>query len=210
MKRTWNYLMKMLQSSFLRNINDEWSSKLYAMFETRAKAIRDNEHLRLCDQLEFTSSPIASDCAIFPHLHQQYLSLSGLVDECLANSSSEKWKPLTKWCTEQLLSDDARLRPNEIKAMLLLKIYYDYYCQADNENLHSIFEALVEEVDELELREEKERVFRAILEPEKYLIGYNDDADETNVLNGLFKKTFRSEDELYLRHALMNLMASIC
>ncbi|CAF1548130.1 unnamed protein product [Didymodactylos carnosus] len=63
----------------------------------------------------------------------------------------------------------------------------------------------------LQLDSDEIRVFRALLEPEQYMIGYPkvNNNDEPNALNNLFKLDCKDDDELCIRHTLVNLMAMI-
>jgi hypothetical protein len=92
--------------------------------------------------------------------------------------------------------------------MLLLNIYYDYYCTNQLTSLNTLL-ALIESI--LQPSSEELRVFRAFLQPEQYMIGYSRVNDETdkNSLNNLFKLDCKDEDELSIRHSLVNLLAMI-
>ena len=54
-------------------------------------------------------------------------------------------------------------------------------------------------------------VFRALIQPEESMIGYPraNDNEERNSLNTLFALDCQDEDELPIRHGLVNLMAMI-
>ncbi|CAF1586988.1 unnamed protein product, partial [Didymodactylos carnosus] len=182
-KRDWNYLINLLQSNFLRTIHNEWSTKISELLSNIQKLRRNEERLHVYDQLEFTLSTNAPSCSAFSKLHQPYTNISKIFDECANNKSeSDNWTPLFTWCLEQLSLEDEPLFPNEIKMMLFLKIYYDYYCHENILSLSNLVESL-QSVQQLELIEEELRVFKAILMPETYMIGYNDHEEETNALN---------------------------
>jgi hypothetical protein len=58
---------------------------------------------------------------------------------------------------------------------------------------------------------EELRVFRAFLQPEQFMVGYprRHDNAEKNFLNHLFTLDCTDEDELGIRHSLVNLLAMI-
>jgi hypothetical protein len=91
---------------------------------------------------------------------------------------------------------------------LLLIIYYEYYCNDQLASLDTLL-AVIESI--LQPSPEELRVFRALLQPEQYMIGYprtNDNIDR-NYLNTLFRVDCKDEDELSIRHSLVNLLAMI-
>ncbi|CAF1164755.1 unnamed protein product [Didymodactylos carnosus] len=90
--------------------------------------------------------------------------------------------------------------------MLILKIYYDYYCQGANSLL--LLNELLEILQvNIEFSAEESQVFRILLKPVEHMIGYND--EEQNYLNELFKIDCTAEDELSIRHSLVNLISMI-
>ena len=96
----------------------------------------------------------------------------------------------------------------EIKVMLLLIVYYNYYC-TNQLNVLAGFLTVVE--NHLQLSPEEAVVFRAFLQPREFMVGYTDrdDDPEKNFLSDLFHLTFDDEDELPIRHTLVNLLAMI-
>ncbi|CAF0853996.1 unnamed protein product [Adineta steineri] len=92
--------------------------------------------------------------------------------------------------------------------MILLIIYYDYYC---NNQLESVQDLIVNIDHTLQLSDEQRRVFNDFLQSEQYMIGYpeeNNDQDK-NYLNDLFKIDCQDEQQLPIRHTLVNLLAMI-
>ncbi|CAF1165379.1 unnamed protein product [Didymodactylos carnosus] len=116
------------------------------------------------------------------------------------------WLPLINWINEQQNVEENRLDLNEIKSMLILKIYYDYYCQGEN-NLMLLHELLETLQMNMEFSPEEIQVFRVLLEPVENMIGYND--EKQNYLNEIFKIDSTAEDELSIRHSLVNLISMI-
>jgi hypothetical protein len=108
----------------------------------------------------------------------------------------------------KLTSNPPLLNPTEIKVMLLLNIYYDYYCN----NQLILLDTLLPVIENtLQPSPEELCVFRAFLNPEQHMIGYsamNNNAD-INYLNNLFKLDCIDEDELPIRHSMVNLLAMI-
>ncbi|CAF1416941.1 unnamed protein product, partial [Rotaria sordida] len=97
----------------------------------------------------------------------------------------------------------------EIKVMLLLNIYYNYYCNTQLKSLDHLL--IIIENTIFQLSDEERRVFRILLKPEQYMIGYikeNNHIDK-NYLNNLFKVDCQDDDELPIRHILVNLLAMI-
>jgi hypothetical protein len=92
--------------------------------------------------------------------------------------------------------------------MILLKIYYNYYCT----NQLILLNTLLEFIDnKLEPSFEESRVFRALLQPEQFMIGYPNDNENNdgNFLNNLFRLDCNDKDELGIRHSLVNLIVMI-
>ncbi|CAF4920900.1 unnamed protein product, partial [Rotaria sp. Silwood2] len=63
----------------------------------------------------------------------------------------------------------------------------------------------------LQLCDEERRVFRALLQPEQHMIGYpnENNVKDNNYLNDLFKIDFQDDEQLPIRHTLVNLLAMI-
>ncbi|CAF1276204.1 unnamed protein product, partial [Didymodactylos carnosus] len=206
MKRSWNYLLNMLKLEFFQRVNDTWSTHLCHLLEIRQNP-QQNNYLQLCDQLQFTLSSNVDETTIFPKLHQPYKNLSQIFDVCVQDNTQQRWNPLAEWIQVQLNSNPPLLELNEIKTLLLLKIYYNYYCN----NQLALLNMLLETIDNaLQLSTEEMRVFRAILKPEQFMIGYNILMEaEKNFLYELFQLNAKCSDELSIRHSLINLMAMI-
>ncbi|CAF1187462.1 unnamed protein product [Didymodactylos carnosus] len=126
---------------------------------------------------------------------------------CVNDTTQQRWKALTDWFQLQLNSNPPLSALNEIKTVLFLKIYYNYYCN----NQLSLLNMLLETIENtLQLSTEELQVFRVILKPQQFMIGYNATVDEEqNFLRKLFQLDCQSLDELSIRHALVNLMAMI-
>jgi hypothetical protein len=179
---------------------------LYNLLEIKHTSPR-NKYLQLCHQLQFTLS-INNTLSFFPKLHQPYDELSKLINQSVKTNDQQRWKLLTDWIQLKLNSNPPLLNSTEIKVMLLLNIYYDYYC---NNQLILLDTLLTVIENTLQPSPEELRVFRAFLQPEQYLIGYslmNNNVDK-NQLNNLFKLDCTDEDELNIRHSLVNLLAMI-
>ena len=207
-KRSWNYLLNLFKSERFQRLNAQWANKLHSLFELKLNTQR-NKYLQLCHQLQFTLSTNHT-LSIFPKLHQPYEELSKLIDQCVKTNDQqqERWILLSDWIELKLNINPPILNLTEIKVMLLLKIYYDYYCNNQLIALNTLL-AVIENT--LQPLPEELRVFRALLQPEQYMIGYpriNDNTDRNN-LNNLFRLDCQDEDELNIRHSLVNLMAMI-
>ncbi|CAF0920656.1 unnamed protein product [Didymodactylos carnosus] len=147
------------------------------------------------NQLEFTLSPLVQNCSVFPKLHEPYEKLKELFHQYVNNTNNNiQWKPVIDWCNEQL--QENRLLPNEIKMLLFLTIYYNSVLDKIN------FDQMIPALNFLP---EEIRVFKAVLMPEDFMIGYRE--SEKNALNNLFQTSNNSDDEIHIRHALFNLMA---
>jgi hypothetical protein len=206
-KRSWNYLLNLLQSDHIKYCNNEWANGLYNALNTE-QVFRHTKYLEQCHQIQFTLS-IKNSLSIFPKLHQPYDELSKIIDKCVQDDLQEqKWTLLSDWIESKQNADPCNLTLKEIKVMILLKIYYDYYCNNQLALLDQLLE-LIQNI--LEPSSEEFRVFRVLLQPEQYMIGYpnEDEPDDDNFLNKLFKLDCKDEDELGIRHSLVNLMAMI-
>jgi hypothetical protein len=202
-KRSWNYLLNLLKSERFQRLNAQWSNILYNLLEIKHSSTR-NKYLQLCHQLQFTLS-INNTLSIFPNLHQPYDELSKLIDQ---SAKTNDWKPLIDWIQLKLNSNPPLLNSTEIKVMLLLNIYYNYYCNNQLILLNTLLPVIE---NTLQPSPEELRVFRALLNPEQYMIGYsvvNNNVDR-NSLNNLFKLDCMDEDELPIRHTMVNLLAMI-
>lgn len=192
-KQSWNYLLK-----FLQDRNDPWAMKLYELLKLKQKP-RQNQYLQLHHQIQFTLST-DHQLSIFPHLHQPYEELRQIIDGCIGN----EWDVLADWIGAKLLT----LESNAIQVMLLLIIYYEYYCNNQLPSIHPML-SVIEET--LRLSSEELRVFRAMIEPERSMIGYprRDPDVDKNFLNNIFRLDCKDQFELTLRHMLVNLLAMI-
>lgn len=206
-KRSWNYLLTLLKSDRFQLLNAQWSNALYALIEIKQNTPR-NKYLQLCHQIQFTLS-VNNTYSIFPQLHQPYDELSKLIDQCAqAIDQPERWKPFTDWIQLKLNANPVIVNFTQIKVMLLLHTYYNYYCNNQLRSLDGLLQLI--EISLQPLPEEL-RVFRAFLEPEQNLVGYdvqNNDPDQ-NQLNHLFQLGCADDNELNTRHLLVNLLAMI-
>ena len=207
LKRSWNFLFTLLKSESIQNLDREWANTLCNLLEMKQEG-NHNEYLQLYHQIQFTLS-INNTSSIFPKLHQPYVQLKKIIAICIdENNLEQQWKNLSEWIALQLNANPPVLTSKEIKVMLLLNIYYDYYC---NNKLTMVNTLLPLIENELQPLPEELRVFRAFLQPEQYMIGYprRNDHAETNFLNRLFTLDCKDEDELGIRHSLVNLLAMI-
>ncbi|CAF3150845.1 unnamed protein product, partial [Rotaria sp. Silwood2] len=206
-KQSWNYLLDLLKSERIQRLNSQWADTLHDLFVTRHNT-QHNKYLHHSHQLQFTlTTDITS--SIFPTLHQPYHELTQLIDQCVKNNNIEqRWIPLTNWIQSKLNSNPPIVNTIEIKVMLLLNIYYNYYCNArlnSLDNLQTIIKNTLQPCDEEQL------VFRAILQPEQHMIGYLTDNNPTdkNYLHDIFQIDYQDVQELAVRHTLVNLLAMI-
>ena len=186
----------------------EWANTLHRLIALE-QTVQRHKYLQLCHQLQFTITP-SSAASIFPTLHQPYLELSQLIDQCVKNNDvAQRWTPLSAWIQTKLnTKSSAVISATEIKVMLLLKIYYDYYCNAQL----ALLDPLITIIENgLQPSAEELRVFRVFLQPEQRMVGYLavNNGQESNYLNSLFRLDCNDEDELSIRHALVNLLAMI-
>ncbi|CAM4842781.1 unnamed protein product [Rotaria magnacalcarata] len=204
-KHSWHYLFYLLQSERLRTINENWSTTLCRLLQLDQTQCQ-NSHLQLSHQIQFTFSLNANNSSIFPTLHRSYEELRKIMDICVQSQNDEDpWKSLVSWMHDQLYSEETKLKINELKAMLLLKIYYDHYCTNQLEPIRPLIN-IIPRI--LSLTRGEERVFRALCDPEQNIVGYHSHED-TNALNDLFQLNCQAEFELNLRHLMVNLMAMI-
>jgi hypothetical protein len=208
-KYSWNYLLRLLKSDDFRQQNQQWSTTLSRFFETTqtTAATAKKSSLQMSHQIGFT---LATDTAalIFPHLRQPYQELQAIVNQCVhQNQNEQHWKTFTDWITLNQQENPAKLQLTEIKVIVLLIIYYEYFCQNQLESIDSLL-AIVER--DLDLSEEELLVFRAVSQPERSMIGYpRSPQDELNTLNHFFTPQCQNADELRIRHCLVNLIAMI-
>jgi hypothetical protein len=203
-KRSWTFLFNLLKSERFQRVNAQWSNSLYNLFEFK----RNSQSLQLCHQLQFTIM-MDTTLSIFPKFHQPYEELSKLIDQCVKHHNhQQRWKPFIDWIQLKLNSNPPVLNSTEIKVMLLLNIYYNYYC---NNQLSSLDNLLSVIENTLQPLSEELRVFHAFLQPEQYMIGYpiEDDDEDKNEVNNLFRVDCKDNEELSIRHSLVNLLAMI-
>ncbi|CAF1513265.1 unnamed protein product [Adineta ricciae] len=195
-KRSWNYLLNLLKSESIQRFHSQWANTLFQLLQIQQTTQR-NEYLQLCHQIQFTLS-INQTSSIFPQFHQIYNELKTNLTNCINNN--QQWNILSDWIQLQQ-------NPNltEIKVMLLLNIYYDYYCTNQLASLNTLLPFIENTLEPLP---EELRVFRALLQPEQHMIGYSRNQEE-NFLNHLFRVDCKDEDELPIRHSLVNLLAMI-
>ncbi|CAF1123756.1 unnamed protein product [Didymodactylos carnosus] len=211
MKRSWNYLLSLLKSDFFQiRIGHKWSVYIHHLLEVKHNnTLEQNGLLHMCDRIEFTL-PLSDNLQqqlIFPKLNQYFDELSKIFHLC-ANDHTQRWMPLLNWFQTKLTSDPCLLESNEIKALMILIIYYNYYCADKLSTLNILLETLESHhAAMLKLSLEEQRLFRVLLKPTQYMIGYDD--TEENYLNKLFKLDCKADDELSIRHSMVNLMAMI-
>ncbi|CAF4887303.1 unnamed protein product [Rotaria sp. Silwood1] len=206
-KRSWTFLLDLLKSDQMQNLNRTWASILYRHLELK-QVPKPNKYLKFSHQLQFTLSPNSHALSIFPHLHQLYDELTQIIITCINNKTGDQWKPLSDWIQLKLNTVPVDLQMNNIKAMLLLNIYYNYYCNNQLQLLNTLLNTIERTLDP---SSEELSVFRNLLEPERYMIGYPQQNNNTdfNYLNNLFRLDCEAADELCIRHSLVNLMAMI-
>ncbi|CAF1248253.1 unnamed protein product [Adineta steineri] len=199
-KRSWNYLLNLLKLDHIQGIHSQWANKLYQLLQIQQTTQR-NEHLQLCHQIQFTLS-IDHTSSIFPQFHQSYDQMKTILKENINNN--QQWNNFADWIQLQQNIIDLKT----IKVMLLLNIYYDYYCTNQLTSLNTLL-SFIE--NKLQPSSEELRVFRVLLQPEQYMIGYSRRHEilEQNYLNKLFHLDCKDEDELCIRHSLVNLLAMI-
>ncbi|CAF1093606.1 unnamed protein product [Adineta steineri] len=204
-KRSWDYLFNFLRSEKLRIINKDWTTTLYRLLQLN-ETDDHNSNLQLSHQIQFTFSMNGNKSSIFSNLHQPYEQLRTMIKTSIQKYNDENsWEELISWMRNLLDCEHSEIHNNQFKAMLLLNIYYDYYCTNRLESIRPLINIL----QESSFFSEKElSVFRALVDPEQYIIGYNS-PDNTNSINKLFNMNCQTEFEVSLRHVLVNLMAMI-
>ena len=206
-KRSWIFLVDLLKSDAIQQLNNTWTSTLCSHLELK-QVLKSNKYLQASHQLQFALSPDNHALSIFPDLHQSYYEMNEIILACLNNETETRWNALCDWIQLRLNTDSAASERTDIKVMLLLNIYYNYYCNNELQLLNTLLD-VVERM--LEPIPEELLVFRSLLEPERYMIGYcreNTNID-FNYLNHLFRLNCEAADELCIRHLLVNLMAMI-
>ncbi|CAF4204447.1 unnamed protein product [Rotaria sp. Silwood2] len=206
LKRSWNFLFNLLKSENIQRLNHQWTTTLYRLLEFK-QIKKQNKYLQLYHQIQFTLSS-KTDSSIFPKLHEPYQELKNIVDTCVRNTTEEnQWNILLNWIQLKTNSYPYQLELEEIKVMLILNIYYEYYCNNQLSSINTLLEIIE---NNLQLSSEELRIFRIFLKPEQYMIGYpKENNNDKNFLNDLFKLDCQDEFELSLRHMLVNLMAMI-
>lgn len=207
LKKSWNFLLNLLKSENIQHLNNEWATKLYCLLELK-ETKNETKHLQLCHQIQFTLSS-KNDSSIFPELHEPYQELRKIIDTCVKNNTEVNcWEHLSEWVQSKMNTDPVNLQLKEIKAMVLLIIYYEYYCTNRLSSIHSLLE-LIE--NSLELTIEELKLFRVLIRPVEFMVGYprDNNHDDKNFLNDIFKLDCDDEFELCIRHLLVNLMAMI-
>ena len=204
-KRSWSFFLNLLKTERLQHLDAQWADTLHNQFILKHNTQR-NKYLQYSHQLQFTLTTDQTS-SIFPTLHEPYHELTQLIDQCVKNNNIEqRWIPLSNWIESKLNSNPLIINAIEIKVMILLIIYYGYYC---NDQLESIQNLIIIIDSKLQPSDEERRVFHVLLQPEQYMIGYpkeNNDQDK-NYLNDLFKIDFQDEQQLHIRHTLVNLLA---
>ena len=206
-KHSWSFLLDLLQSDKLKQLNSTWANILYHHLPLK-QVPKLNEYLEFPHQLQFALSPNSHALSIFPHLHQPYDELNQIISTCVNNETETRWNSLSDWIQLKLSTNLAELQINDIKVMLLLNIYYNYYCNNELQLLNTLLDVIQRT---LEPTLEELRVFRSLLDPEHYMIGYSQENNNTdfNYLNHLFRLDCEAVDELCIRHLLINLMVMI-
>ncbi|CAF0904066.1 unnamed protein product [Adineta ricciae] len=194
-KQSWNFLLNLLKPEQIQRTHSQWATYLHSLLDLEQK-----HSLQLHHQIQFTSSP-NTKTSTFAKLHQPYQELRDIIDICIQTNT---WKTVSDWIKSRLNSNTNRFKPNEISAMLLLHIYYDFYC---SNQLNSITPLLDVIQTSLQLSTEEFRVFQALLQPKQFMIGYSQKSQ--NFLNNIFQLETKNEFELTLRHLLVNLLAMI-
>ncbi|CAF3731275.1 unnamed protein product [Rotaria sp. Silwood1] len=206
-RKSWEFLLNRLKSNELQKANGKWADDLHDILKL-VKSAEEDQYLQSHHRIQFTLSSVAYVSGVFPNLHQFYSELSEIIDNCVKQKTEEQYNILSNWINDNLNSNPKKLALNEIKAMLILKIYYDYYCRNELQSISFLLGIIERNLQPLP---EELTVFRALLQPEQYIIGYRkqNENDVENHLINLFRLDFKDVDELCIRHALVNLMAMI-
>ena len=206
-KRSWNFLLTFLKSDRVQRYHTQWGATLHRLLELKETG-QVRRSLQLCHHIQFTLSPNAAS-SIFPALHQPYQELRGIVDRCTKKPvDQQQWNELSDWIALKRQANPPLLELNQVKVMLLLNIYYEYYC---SNRLAAVKSLLTVIETTLQPLEEETRVFRALIQPEQFMVGYPraNGNEERNFLNNLFALDCQDEDELSIRHCMVNLLAMI-
>lgn len=206
-KKSWNFLAVFFRSNLVQQANAEWATTFSRLLQLQQND-QTTSSVQLCHRIQFTLST-NTDSSIFPELHQPYDQLRQIIHACVnVQDEGQRWASLTTWIQEQRTTNPPLVNLTQIKVMLLLNIYYDFYCQNRLPVLQSLLPIIENQLQPLA---EERLVFRALIQPEQAMIGYPRPGmrDELNELNRLFGLNFREEDELGIRHCLVNLMAMI-
>lgn len=204
-KQSWNYLIQLLVSGSLHRLNANWADTLDQILELN-QTVPQSHCLNFSQQIQFTLPLTDTTGSLFPDLHQPYQELRKIVHQCTQNNPGEgQWTPLTVCLSTHLNSPTKQCKPEELKALLLLNIYYDYYCTNQLDSIQSMLTA-VKTV--LPLRSEEQLVFQALTDPEQYIIGYSANT-RNNTLNNSFRLDCQDEFEISQRHLLVNLIVMI-
>ena len=200
-KQSWGFLFEFLALAHVQRLDSAWSDTLARILELK-QTIPQNQYLQLSQQVQFTLPIYDRRLSAFPSLHQPYQELRKLIITCVEDpSDAQTWQPIASW----IQAKSSALPVNELKAVVLLNIYYDYYCTNRLQSIETLGETLKRA---FVLSREERRVFRVLMDPERYMIGYGDNA-ERNALNDIFKLNCHDDFDLSFRHLLVNLMAMI-
>ena len=206
-KRSWNFLLNFLQSNHVQQIHHAWAAAFQRLLALKHNA-QGHAHLLLSHQVQFALST-NTNASIFPTLHQPYYEVRDIFDRCSKIADeAQRWTPLITWIQQQQQMNPRTLELVQIKVILLLNIYYDYYCQNRLDAIRSLLTVVETHLTPLP---EELLVFRALIQPERSMVGYPraDVQGEGNALNRLFTLNLNEEDELGIRHCMVNLIAMI-
>ncbi|CAF1164736.1 unnamed protein product [Didymodactylos carnosus] len=99
-RQNWNYLLDLLKSEFLRNIDHQWTTTMFQLLETQLNFRKKN--IQLYDQIQFTLSSATNEHILFAKLQNAYKYLSTIFDICIRNRFEiNYWLPLLNWINEQ-------------------------------------------------------------------------------------------------------------
>ena len=134
-KFSWNYLLKLLQSDDVQQQNQQWSTTLSQFFETKQITPVKKSSLQMSHQIGFTLAS-NTEALVFVHLQQPYEQLKTIVDQCVNQKQGEqRLKPFTDWITLNRQGNPQKLQLTEIKVIVLLIIYYEYFVKIDWDQL---------------------------------------------------------------------------
>ena len=133
-KKNWTYLQTLLQSARIKNLDSAWAESMTNLLSL-SQAIEESKTLRLCHQIQWTIHT-NNQLSIFPQLHQPYHELNQCVHRCSQTTDpAQRWTLLINWIQAKLTARPPFPTTVEIKVMLLLNIYYNYYCTNRLESL---------------------------------------------------------------------------